>query len=48
MTVGADDRPPNIDKLRSDLRHENCKFLLQAIVAAAALPGPGLLSAALW
>jgi hypothetical protein len=41
MTVGADYTRLNMDKLRSDLKYESRKFLLQAIVAAAALLGSG-------
>ncbi len=35
MTVGADYTRLNMDKLRSDLKYESRKFLLQAILAAA-------------
>jgi len=39
MTVGADYTPLNMDKLHSDVKYDSRKFLLQAIVAAAALLG---------
>jgi hypothetical protein len=41
MTVGADYTRLNMDKLRSDLKYESRKFMLQAIVVAAALLGSG-------
>lgn len=41
MTVGADYTRLDMVKLRSDVKYESRKFLLQAIVAAAALLGSG-------
>jgi alanine dehydrogenase len=42
MRINADQMRANADKLRNDVRYESRKFLLQALVAAAACVGAGV------